>query len=104
MASMLMPNDSCSGVIFQRLFCTTSGTASFFRSMTTRMPSRSDSSRMSAMPSMRFSRTSSAIFSISLALLTWYGISVATIELRPVLGCSSTVVRARISTLPRPVS
>ena len=71
MASMLMPNDSCSGVIFQRLFCTTSGTASFFRSMTMRMPSRSDSSRMSAMPSMRLSRTSSAIFSISLALLTW---------------------------------
>ena len=25
MASMLMPNDSCSGVIFQRLFRTTSG-------------------------------------------------------------------------------
>ncbi len=69
-ASMLMPNESCICVIFQRLLSTTSGTASFLRSITIRMPSRSDSSRMSAMPSMRLSRTSSAIFSISLALLT----------------------------------
>ncbi len=99
-----MPNDSCSGVIFQRLFWTISGTASFLRSMTIRIPSRSDSSRRSAIPSIRLSRTSSAIFSISLALLTWYGISVATIDLRPVLGCSSTVVRPRIRIAPRPVS
>jgi len=54
-----------------RLFITTSGTASFFRSTTTRMPSRSDSSRTSEMPSILFSRTNSAIFSMSLALLTW---------------------------------
>ncbi len=65
-----MPKDSCMGVIFQRLFCTTSGTASFLRSMTMRIPSRSLSSRMSEMPSILFSRTSSAIFSMSLALLT----------------------------------
>ena len=32
------------------------------------------------MPSIVFSRTSSAIFSISRALLTWYGISVTTID------------------------
>jgi hypothetical protein len=40
-------------------------------SITTRMPCRSDSSRMSEMPSMRLSRTSSAIFSIIEALFTW---------------------------------
>ena len=39
-------------------------------SMTTRMPSRSISSRRSEMPSTRFSRTSSAMRSISVALLT----------------------------------
>jgi hypothetical protein len=49
--------------------------------MTMRMPSRSLSSRRSEMPSMRFSRTSSAIFLSSSALLTWYGISVTTIML-----------------------
>jgi len=57
MARQLMPKDSCRGVIFHRLFITTSGTASFFRSTTTRMPSRSDSSRTSEMPSILFSRT-----------------------------------------------
>ena len=34
------------------------------------------------MPSIRFSRTSSAIFSISVALFTWYGISVTMIASR----------------------
>ena len=42
----------------------------YFSSMTTRMPWRSDSSRMSAMPSIFFSRTSSAIFSTIAALFT----------------------------------
>ena len=99
-----MPNDSCRGVIFHRLFITTSGTASFFKSTTMRMPSRSDSSRTSEMPSILFSRTSSAIFSINLALLTWYGISLATMDLRPDFGCSSTSARARTRMLPRPDS
>ena len=47
-----------------------------------RIPSRSDSSRRSAMPSIRLSLTSSAIFSSRLALLTWYGSSVTTIAVR----------------------
>ena len=34
------------------------------------------------MPSIRFSRTSSAIFSIIVALFTWYGISVTMIASR----------------------
>src|SRR2546428_80042 len=46
------------------------------------MPWRSDSSRMSEMPSSRLSRTRSAIRSISVALLTWYGSSVTTIASR----------------------
>src|ERR1043165_8907870 len=41
-----------------------------FRSMTMRSPSRSDSARISEMPSIVFSRTSSAMRSISFALLT----------------------------------
>ena len=44
--------------------------ASRFSSITTRMPWRSLSSRMSEMPSMRLSRTSSAIFSCIRALFT----------------------------------
>jgi hypothetical protein len=39
--------------------------------MTTRMPSRSLSSRISEMPSICFSRTSSAMRSSSVALFTW---------------------------------
>ena len=49
---------------------TTSGTSPRFSSMTIRMPSRSDSSRRSEMPSIVFSRTRSAIRSISFALFT----------------------------------
>ncbi len=43
----------------------------FLMSRTMRIPSRELSSRMSAMPSTRLSFTSSAIFSISWALLSW---------------------------------
>ena len=46
--------------------------------------------------------TSSAIFSISRALLTWYGISVTTIASRP-LSATSTSALARMRTRPRPV-
>ena len=67
-----------------------------------RMPSLSDSSRSSLMPSSFFSLTSSAIFSISRALLTWYGISVTTIASRP-LSATSTSAFARMRTRPRPV-
>ena len=60
-AIMLAPKLDCSGVKRQSWLSTTSATASRLISMTMRMPSRSDSSRRSAMPSMRFSRTSSAM-------------------------------------------
>ena len=48
-------------------------------SITMRIPWRSDSSRRSEMPSMRLLRTMSAMRSMSVALLTWYGSSVTTI-------------------------
>ena len=67
---MLAPKLDCIAVKRQSWFNTTSATASRLSSMTMRMPSRSDSSRRSATPSIRFSRTSSAILSISVALLT----------------------------------
>ena len=71
MASMLAPKLVCRSEWRHSWFSTTSATASRFSSMTMRMPSRLDSSQMSEMPSMRFSRTCSAIFSISTRLLTW---------------------------------
>ena len=96
-ASMMMPKLVWSGVCLYRLLSTTSGISPRFSSMTMRMPSRSDSSRRSEMPSIVLSRTRSAIFSISRALLTWYGISDTTIEvLSPFFDCSSSC-RARSS-------
>ena len=74
-ATTLAPNEVCSAEKRQSWLSTTSAMASRFSSITTRMPSRSLSSRMSAMPSMRLSCTISAIFSIIVALLTWNGIS-----------------------------
>ncbi|MNT34050.1 hypothetical protein D3C72_1700070 [compost metagenome] len=75
----------------------TSGTSPRRSSMTTRMPSLSDSSRSSVMPSSFFSLTSSAIFSIRRALFSWYGSSVTTICWRPpTLSMSSTIERARM--------
>ena len=68
---MFMLNASCIGVCLNRLFSTLCGFASRLISMKMRMPSRSDSSRRSAMPSIRLSLTSSAIFSSSEALFTW---------------------------------
>lgn len=62
-ASMLPEKLACSAVFLKRLFCTTAGTASFLSSITMRMPSRSVSSRRSAMPSSFLSFTRSAIFS-----------------------------------------
>ena len=67
---LMMPNDDCIGVSLYSLLRTTCGIASRLSSMTMRMPSRFDSSRISEMPSSFFSWTSSAIFSISRALLT----------------------------------
>jgi len=69
-ASMITPKLVCSCVCLYRLLRMTSPTSPRFRSMAMRIPSRSDSSRMSEMPSMVFSRTSSAMRSISFALFT----------------------------------
>ena len=55
------------------------------------------------MPSIVFSRTRSAIFSISLALFTWYGISVTTIDVRSPFFVVSSRVFARMRIEPRPV-
>src|SRR5579885_1687206 len=60
-----------------------------------RMPSRSDSSRRSAIPSSLRSLTSSAIRSIKRALFTWKGISVTTMAERPLFSSVSTVARAQ---------
>ncbi len=101
---MIAPNVVCIWVCLNRLFSTTRGTASRFSSITTRIPSRSDSSRRSLMPSSFLSRARWAISSTSRALLTMYGISVTTICERPVDSFSSTWARARTIMRPRPVS
>ena len=69
---MLMPNTVSMVVCANRLLSRISGTSPRFSSMTTRMPSLSDSSRSpsEAMPSISLSRTRSAMRSISLALFT----------------------------------
>ena len=69
-ASIMRPSDICRFVCLYKRFKTTWALASFFISMTMRMPSRSDSSRMSDMPSTRLSFTRSAMDSMSFALLT----------------------------------
>jgi hypothetical protein len=69
-ATMFAPNVTCRSVKRQSWFNTTSGTASRFSSMTTRMPSRLVSSQTSAMPSIFLSRIRSPSFSIITFLLT----------------------------------
>jgi len=54
------------------------------------------------MPPIRPSFTSSAIFSARLSGLTWYGSSVATRVVRPLMS-SSTSTTARMVIEPRPV-
>ena len=101
-ASILTAKLVCSLVWRYSWFKTTSPAPSRFISMTIRMPLRSDSSRMSEIPSIVFSRTSSPIRSSSCALFTWYGISVTIICSRSrVVVCTSAL--ARIITEPRPV-
>ena len=70
-ASMLAPKLVCRSEWRHSWFSTTSAIASRFSSMTMRMPSRLVSSQMLEMPSSFFSRTCSAIFSISTRLFTW---------------------------------
>ena len=98
---MFMLNASCIGVCLNRLFSTLCGFASRLISTKMRMPSRSDSSRRSAIPSMRLSFTRSAIFSSRVALFTWYGSSVTMIAVRSPR-TSSNATWARMTTRPRP--
>ncbi len=70
-ATMFMPKWSCICVSLYRLLRTTSGNSPRLSSITTRMPDLSDSSRISAMPSSFFSRTSSPMRISRLALFTW---------------------------------
>ncbi len=102
-ASMMTPKVSCSCECLYSWLRTTLGLTSRRSSMTMRMPSRSDSSRSAVMPSTCFSRCSSAIFSISGALLTMYGISVTTIRCLPPCMCSIWAL-ARMRSRPRPVA
>ena len=70
---MFRLNASCIGVCLNRLLSTLCGFASRLISMNMRIPSRSHSSRRSAMPSIRFSLTRSAIFSRSAGLVDLVG-------------------------------
>ena len=99
---MITPNVSCSCVCLYSWFSTTFAFASLRSSILIRIPSRFDSSVIAVIPSIRLSRTSSAIFSISRALLTMYGISVTMIRLLPFC-IDSMFVTARTRILPFPV-
>ena len=68
---MLMAKVVWSWVWANRRFNTTWGLASRLSSMTMRMPLRSVSSWMLEMPSSRLSSTWSAMFLMSMRLLTW---------------------------------
>jgi hypothetical protein len=70
-ATMFMPKVSCIWVFLYRLFRTISGTSPRLSSITRRMPFLSLSLRRSAMPSRRFSWTSSPIFLRSWSPPTW---------------------------------
>ena len=98
----MTPKVSSSCVCFNRRFRTICGFTSFLSSMTIRMPSRFDSSRRSVIPSTRLSRTKSAIFSMSLALLTRYGSSETTMRCFPFC-IGSILVTARTRIFPLPV-
>ncbi len=66
------------------------------------MPSRFVSSRISEMPSILFSFMSSEIFSMRVALFTWYGSSLMMMASRPPRIFSACAF-ARSVMLPRPV-
>ena len=101
-ASMFTPNVSCSCVCLYRLFSTTLAIASRLSTITSRWPVRPlVSSRMSAMPDRRPSRSSSAILPARLSGLTWNGSSLTTRQVRPWISSTSTTARMMIE--PRPV-
>ena len=69
-ATLFIDTEACSCVILYSLFSTTLALASAFTLIIIRMPSKSVSSLMSAMPSSFFSFTSCAMYLMSSALLT----------------------------------
>ena len=69
-ATLFTPKEDCKAVCFSNVFKTTLDMASFFTSITIRIPSRSDSSLILEIPSIFFSLIKSAIRDISSALLT----------------------------------
>ena len=70
-ASMFTPKLTCMLVWRKSWLSTTSAVASRLSSITTRMPERSDSSRISPIPSIVLARTSSPMRSSRAALFTW---------------------------------
>ena len=78
------------------------GFTSLRSSMQTLIPSRLDWSLKSVIPSTFLSLTSSAIFSINLALFTMYGSSVTTMRFFP-FAIGSILETARTRIFPRPV-
>ena len=79
-ASMLAGNEVCNAVFLYNWLIKTSGDTSRLVSITILIPSRFDSSLKSAIPAIpfwsSFNPANSAILSINVVLLTWYGISV----------------------------
>ncbi len=100
-ASMIIPKVTCICVDLKRLLSTISDIASRLSSMMTLIPSLSDSSRNSEIPSICLSRTSCAIFSMSLDLFTWKGSSSMTMT--SLFPFCSMCVFARTLIRPRPV-
>ena len=98
----MTPNVSCNCVCLYNWFSITLAFTSRRSSILIRIPSRLDSSVRAVIPSIFFSFTRSAIFSINLALLTRYGSSVTMIRVLP-FGRVSILVTARTRILPRPV-
>ena len=100
--TLFILNVLCNSVFAKRLFNTTCGIASFFRSITILIPFLLVSSLMSEMPFILPAAVSSAIFSTTADLLTMKGISVTTIRAFP-SSSSSISVFERMTTRPRPV-
>ena len=101
-ASIITPNVSCNCVCLYNWLSIMLGLTSLLNSMAILIPSLSDSSLKSVIPSIFLSLTSSAIFSISFALLTMYGSSVTTILFLP-LFIGSILVTALTFILALPV-
>ena len=95
-ASILLLKEVCNKVCLNSLLRIIFSSISFFNSITTLIPLRSDSSLISEIPSIVLLFTVSAIFSISADFLIWYGISSMIIALRSFLNISTEVLDLKI--------